>query len=462
MRLFLAVLSFLCGAGLAAAAEFFVSPFGLPGGDGSAGAPWDLATALAQPAAVAPGDTIWLREGTYRGSYTSQLTGTAARPIVVRAMPAVRVVIDGERNSMLPAVLTIRGAYAWIWGLEVLNSHPQRTYPSPDGGRATGVDIFGSGVRLINCLVHDHGSGIGFWANSVDSQLYGTIVYNNGWDGPDRGHGHALYAQNDRGIKRISDSVFFNSFSHGIHIYGSEEASLHQFRVEGNISFDNGILSRTGITRNILLGGGTVARDNLLADNYTYFSPSSLVGQNNIGYRAGCDGMTIRRNYFANGGLVAIECRNITMEGNFFHPYVFGLPVEQLAFSTYLRTRPTGTRVFVRPNEYEAGRAHVAVFNWELRDQVAVDLSAVLRLGQAFQIRDLQNPLGPPVVTGAFAGRAISIPLNLTAVATPVGEPGAFASHTPAEFGAFLVLPYASSVRRRGEDNGAGRLPVKP
>jgi hypothetical protein len=343
-----------------------------------------------------------------------------------------------------------------------MNSNPARIYPSVAGGRPTGVDIFGSGVRLINCILHDNGSGIGFWANSQDSQVYGTIVYNNGWEGPERGHGHGVYAQNEKGLKRITDSVFFNSFSHGIHIYGSEEASLNHFRVEGNISFDNGALSRTGITRNILLGGGTVALDNLLADNYTYFSPSSLVGQNNIGYRAGCNGITVRRNYFANGGLVAIECRNAVIEDNFFHPYIFGFPIEQLPSNTYSRSRPTGTRIFLRPNEYEPGRAHVAVFNWDRHNAILADLSSVLRPGQSFQIRDLQNPLGPPVLAGVYSGQPLSIPLHLTVVATPVGEPGVASRHTPSEFGAFLVLPYAASTRVRGDDGGSGRLPMKP
>lgn len=454
------LLSFL--ANVVYAAEFHVAPLGSPAGDGTAMYPWDLATALAHPAAVAPGDTIWVREGVYRGSFTSQLTGTAALPVVVRAAPMARVVIDADRDTLLPAVLTLRGAYTWIWGIEVLNSNPTRVYASLSAGRATGVDIFGNGVRLINCFIHDNGSGIGFWANSRDSQIYGTVVYNNGWDGPERGHGHAVYAQNEQGTKRITDSVFFNSFSHGIHIYGSDNASLNHFRVEGNIAFDNGQLSRTGITRNILLGGGTVALDNVLADNYTYFSPSSLVGQNNIGYRAGCDGITVRRNYFANGGLIAVECRNLIIEDNFFHPYVFGFPIEQLPSNTYARTRPTGTRLFVRANEYEPGRAHIAVFNWDRQGSVPVDLSAVLRPGQAFQIRDLQNPLGSPVVAGVFSGQPLNLPLNLTLVASPIGEPGVSPRHSPSEFGTFLVLPYAASTRVRSDDSGSGRLPTKP
>ena len=39
MRLSL-ILSLLSAAGLAGAAEFFVTPFGSPGGNGSAAAPW--------------------------------------------------------------------------------------------------------------------------------------------------------------------------------------------------------------------------------------------------------------------------------------------------------------------------------------------------------------------------------------------------------------------------------------
>ena len=44
----------------------FMSPTGSAAGDGSSAHPWDLATALKGAAErVAPGDTIWLRGGTY-------------------------------------------------------------------------------------------------------------------------------------------------------------------------------------------------------------------------------------------------------------------------------------------------------------------------------------------------------------------------------------------------------------
>lgn len=435
-------------AGLGAA-EFFAAPDGLPSGDGSAEAPWDLASALGHPSALAPGDVVWLRGGTYTGTFTSTLTGTGERPIIVRQIPGERVVVDGARDTPLPAVLTINGAHAWFWGLEVLNSNTVRSVQSAAEGRATGIDVFGPGTRLINCIVHDNGNGIGFWSQAIDSLIYGTIVFNNGWDAADRGHGHALYAQNKTGTKRIVDSVFFNSFSHGLHIYGSDDAFLDRFSVEGNIAFNNGILSRDGITRNILLGGGAVARDNTLIENYTYFSPSDQVGQNNLGYRAGCDGAVVKRNYFANGGLVLINCQNYSIEENLFHPYVFGFPIEELPSNTYARTRPSGTRVFLRPNRYEAGRAHIAVFNWDLSDAVEFDPAGTLKQGDAYQIRDLQDLFGEPLAGGIYEGGPIRIPMNTAAIGLPHGEPGVPLRHTSAEFGAFLLLPHNLPVVAR-------------
>ena len=47
--------------------NWYVSPSGSPSGTGSISSPWDIVTALAQPAAVRPGDTIWVRAGKYGG-----------------------------------------------------------------------------------------------------------------------------------------------------------------------------------------------------------------------------------------------------------------------------------------------------------------------------------------------------------------------------------------------------------
>src|SRR6476646_8677352 len=84
-----------------AANQFFVSPSGTAAGTGSITSPWDLKTALSQPLAVKPGDTIYLRGGTYNVpaadlGFTSRLTGTAASPIKVMSYPGEWAIIDGN------------------------------------------------------------------------------------------------------------------------------------------------------------------------------------------------------------------------------------------------------------------------------------------------------------------------------------------------------------------------------
>src|ERR1044071_6352849 len=81
-------------------AGYFVTTAGTSGGDGSNANPWSLSYALSGAGGqVNPGDTIWARAGTYTGVFTSSLTGTLAAPIIVRAYPGERVVLNGTDDQ---------------------------------------------------------------------------------------------------------------------------------------------------------------------------------------------------------------------------------------------------------------------------------------------------------------------------------------------------------------------------
>ena len=100
---------------LVRASQFYVTPTGLASGDGSTTNPWNLQTALEQPLAVQPGDTICLAAGTYRGRFSSTLKGTASAHIVVKpCVPSFppAVVIDGFRTTLLAAPANTAAAYA--------------------------------------------------------------------------------------------------------------------------------------------------------------------------------------------------------------------------------------------------------------------------------------------------------------------------------------------------------------
>jgi hypothetical protein len=74
--------------------------------------PWYLDMALRHPPQVRPGDTIWVRGGTYHGAFLSRIKGTAEKPIIVRAWPGERVILDGTFETTLTQDLPAGTAYS--------------------------------------------------------------------------------------------------------------------------------------------------------------------------------------------------------------------------------------------------------------------------------------------------------------------------------------------------------------
>src|SRR5579883_1761553 len=114
--------------------SWYASPDGTYMGDGSISNPWDIETAFDNaPHAVKPGDTIWLRGGKYGdGTAGAILTyGLVAKPdapIIVRAYPGERPIIDAwlQVGCCDQAPDPKRGAYVWFWGIEFAGFNPDR------------------------------------------------------------------------------------------------------------------------------------------------------------------------------------------------------------------------------------------------------------------------------------------------------------------------------------------------
>jgi hypothetical protein len=102
--------------------------------------------------------------------------------------------------------------------------------------------------------------------------------------------------------------------------------------------------------------------------------------------------------------------------------------------------RPVGTKVFVRPNRYEPGRANVTVYNWDLKSDIEVDLHEVLMLGAPYEVRNVLDYYGDPVAAGTYSGTPVKLPMTDT-------------STGPDEFNAFVVFSrphrYPVGSRRR-------------
>jgi hypothetical protein len=438
-----------------AAADLYVAPNGAPGNPGTEASPLDLTTALSQTSPARAGDTIWLRGGVYRGTFTSVLTGTSSAPITVRQYPGERATIDSAPSAE-PA-LTLKGAWTRYWGFEIMSSDPNRRSPTagtpPDLRRGAGISALGPNLSLINLIVHDMGpAGLGIANGSDNTEAYGNVIYANGWLGPDRGHGHGIYTQNRLGVRRIADNVIFNQFSHGVHAYGSAAAFLNNIELEGNIIFNNGVYQATVYEPNILIGGDSVAQNPVALSNYTYINSDRTLGKaNNFGYAAGCTNLVARDNYWAHLTVNTFAVVNCTgdIRNNFILGYIEPIYLTQYPHNemhpvvnkNYAAARPTGVRVFVRPNRYEPGRANIAVYNWDLRAAVDINLAAAgLAPGAVYEIRDAQDYFGAPVLSGTYGGGSVAVPMTRTTVSRTIGDV-ATPPHTTSEFGAFIVLP---------------------
>ena len=488
------------GAALQAAKKqkFFVSPSGRPQGAGTKRDPWDLQTALDQPPNVRPGATIMLRGGIYRGNFRSKLTGASGAPITVRPFKTEHVVIDGwNPDATTPQRqkgLVVHGAWVVIRDLEITSTDPRRTAPEPGssvrvtpGWRGDGVEFRAPNSKLVNLVIHDTGQGIAFWEQAVDSEIYGCVLFNNGWGASDRGHGHGIYIQNEVGRKLVRDVISFNNFANGMKAYaqGGQAIGIH---FDGVMSFNNGAsYFDQKSTRNESILVGTTQyppRDIKVLNGIFYQPPGTIGGGLRLGYTAENDDVEVRGNYIACGGqnLILSQWKSAVVRDNLFvttdangsnsvsanvkfpadspepayaidanaffdasppaktTPRSFAIDGVKnaqgggrLTFeewraakgwdggSKYTLGLPTGTHVFVRPNRYQPGRAHIAVFNWGGAASVDVDVDGVLPVGARFELRNAQDYFGPPVLAGTYSGRALRVPTTNLTTATPTG-----------------------------------------
>jgi hypothetical protein len=363
--------------------------------------------------------------------------------ITVRGYRGELATLDANSGAArsVGAVLTINGAHTIFRDFEVISSDSGRTDQNAGFGNSPVGINFGpsQNIKLVNLVIHDLvGSGIGAWAENVDAEIYGCLIYNNGLSD----HDHGIYVQNQLGSKRIADNIIFNQASHGIHAFASSHGFLDNITVEGNTVFGSGELLMES-SRNILVGGEAVARNPVVRSNYTYLQ--GTVTNNNIGYTAGAINAVVQNNYWiaGNASLELELTGGGTVTGNLFvGPVTPDDAQDRWPLNEYRSTRPSGGQVvFVRPNAYEPGRANVTIYNWGKAASVDVDLaSAGLVAGDTFDIRDAQDFFAPPVVTGMYLGMPVAVPMTGLLVAAPVGAALQTPPHTGPEFGAFVLI----------------------
>jgi hypothetical protein len=373
-------------------ATWYVSPQGKPDNAGTADAPWDLASTLAGRQNVQAGDTVYLLEGTYRRRpnelFEVRLRGAAEDPIQIRPMTGQRVTIDGGLSIVRPA------AHVWISDLEILVSESLQTQPAAPGAGpansqrpAGGLQMHGgSDCKYINLIIHHCSQGISCWKDELNPEIYGCILYGNGWVDADGGHGHCIATQNDQGTKTISNCILTCPYEgcHTVYACGAEKAYVNNYLLTENICYERGPF---------LVGGVRPSQSVRIRRNVLY-GIDMQVGYN-APYNEDCE---VRENVVVNGKLETARYRKMTWDGNIILP-------------TADTTRPSKNKYVLLPNRYDRNRAHLAVFNWDDATIVDVETGRCVSEGDTVQLFDPEDLFGNAMAKLVCRDGRIHVPI---------------------------------------------------
>jgi hypothetical protein len=426
----------------------FVSLDGSSNGLGTQGDPLDLVTALSSSSPAQPGQTIWIKEGVYEGSFEAKLSGTSGNPISIKPLPGQRVLINSHNSGSDRAGLTITGQWTDFYGIEATSSDPYRgsiTERYPDVKAKAGITVLGANTNIYNALTYDNVcGGIDFWKTARDSTLHGNIIYNNGFAHSGRGACHGIYTQNTTGYKHITNNIIFFGFQTGLHPYSTATAPINNFTIENNVWF---------------LAGASDPRDNQQKTNliiYTKSGVRNLIIKNNKGYSQVNRGSSITSddvsgsaqlidNYLVERLEVYDLWDQFDLTGNTIYGNIDQNPnniINDISDNTFSTSRPSsGNKIFVDANGIAPRRGRIVIYNYDNADSVSVNLSSILKNGEAYRIHSVMGLFQEALVSGVYNGSNISIPMGTIDPPQPNGNPNGIDSNDgpKKKFGTFIV-----------------------
>ena len=236
---------------------YYVSPGGSDSNPGTMTLPWRTITKAGN--SVVPGDTVYVRGGTYPESVTLSRSGSPSGNITIQAYPNEKPVITGNSLSMSSwgSLVSISGSYITFSGFEVSNS------------RYIGIIIKGTHDVVDNAFSHhNQGNGIliaGDYSTVQNSRVWRNVLSNEygkagRWD-----TGLSAARDTTNGITDnavIRNNTVWENWGEGISSFEANGTVI-----EGNISHDN-------YSANIYVSDSTNV---LVQDNLVYMDNASYV-----------------------------------------------------------------------------------------------------------------------------------------------------------------------------------------
>lgn len=253
VRVFLISIALLAGASVNAA-EWYVATGGNDRNAGTVAAPF--ATLNRTESVVKPGDTVYVRGGTYRQRVSLRANGTAEGRITYRPYRDERVILDAsglkEPNGRPANGVTLGGNYVDWTGFEIRNApniglvnwggHDQRLldnviHGSVRGAIWIGEDTFGlvhhvliDGNRIYDNVLHNKERKLnGGWAQTIGVgrgnhiTITNNVVYRNYGEG-------IVVSRTDN--SRVANNEVFDNYSVNIYLSHAQNCV-----VDGNLVY---------------------------------------------------------------------------------------------------------------------------------------------------------------------------------------------------------------------------------
>lgn len=284
---------------------------------------WSIQNAFNNPGGVIqPGDIIYLKGGVYLGKFnvSSALQGTVNNYITVMSYPGEWAILNGNTADFIPPpsvssslsvskstsliedkneieneinsneddefqstgpILAVTSKYVMykefeltcldpINRLEVINDSSCSTWELSSINKISGINHTENVNKFVNLVIRNVPStGIGSWKATEDTEIYGCIIYKNGYirkvrkencDADYIGKGFGIYTQNNEGnpYRIIENNIFMNNYDSGIGVWSGNSSPtskyLHNYNISKNIFINNGGPQRDE-TANLLVRG---------------------------------------------------------------------------------------------------------------------------------------------------------------------------------------------------------------